>query len=456
MSSTALNRSVVALLTNKSGGNLNYGDVVILDNTNDYGFTTTATGALSTRGIGVILEPNGIANNATGLVVTCGYCPKINLNTAATRGQFLKTHTVAGQATPHSSPQVEGDFGYALTASATPEAILFGGPNAPASGGAGTVTTTGSPASGQSVVFSGATSITSVAAPAICEGRLTTETGVPVSTSDRTAQGTIYWTPCTPGGKAKTNGQIALYDGTTVVLKSVTQITKALTITSGKNKNVYIDYNAGTPQIVLGADWTNDTTESETLVDQNGILVLSGTPAYRYVGVIRADGANTVADSGGMARTSQVGGKRFVWNAYNQVPRPLDVIDTTDSWSWTTNSWQQANANAGNQVAWVSGDAATLVDLDVRSSADLRSNSTSGFKVGVGLDSTSAFSGFTQSALNATATSIHVTATGTYRGYPGIGYHFAAWIEKGANGTCTIGGDIAGIIQNGMRGVIFC
>ena len=134
MANTALNRTTVALLTNKSGGALTYGDVVVLDNTNDNGFTTTTTGALATRGIGVIIEPAGIANNATGTVALSGWCPKVNLNTAATAGQFLKTHTVAGQATPHSSPQVTGDFGVALTASSTPTAILFGSPNPPSSG----------------------------------------------------------------------------------------------------------------------------------------------------------------------------------------------------------------------------------------------------------------------------------------------------------------------------------
>lgn len=129
MANTALNRTTAALLTNKSGGALVQGDVVILDNINAKGFTTTTTAGLSTRGIGVILEPNGIANNATGLVAIGGWIPKINLNAAATIGQFIKTHTVAGQGTPHSSPQASGDFAVALQASAAPEALLFGGAN---------------------------------------------------------------------------------------------------------------------------------------------------------------------------------------------------------------------------------------------------------------------------------------------------------------------------------------
>lgn len=141
---TALNRTTAALLTNKSGGSVSYGDVVILDNTNAKGFTTTTTGALSTRGIGVVLEPSGIANNASGMVALGGWVPRVNLNTSATIGQLLKTHTVAGQATPHDSPQVEGDFGIALQASSSPEAILFGSANGPLTSGASAVTGPGS------------------------------------------------------------------------------------------------------------------------------------------------------------------------------------------------------------------------------------------------------------------------------------------------------------------------
>jgi hypothetical protein len=129
MPNTALNRTSAALLTNKSGGDLVYGDVVVLDNTNAKGFTTTTTAGLTTRGLGIILEPNGIANDATGLVALGGYCPQVNLNTAATIGQFIQSHTVAGQGTPHDSPQQAGDFAVALTASDTPEAILFGAAN---------------------------------------------------------------------------------------------------------------------------------------------------------------------------------------------------------------------------------------------------------------------------------------------------------------------------------------
>jgi len=162
MPNTALNRTTIALLTNKSGGDLSYGAVVILDNTNANGFTTTTTAGLSTRGLGVIIEPNGIANNASGTVAVGGWASRVTLNTAATVGQFIKTHTVAGQATPHSSPQVEGDFGVALEASATPACILFSSPNGPLAGGAGTVTNTGTLANNALVKGNGGVDVSTI------------------------------------------------------------------------------------------------------------------------------------------------------------------------------------------------------------------------------------------------------------------------------------------------------
>ena len=84
---------------------------------------------------------------------------------------------------------------------------------------------------------------TGVAAPtinAINNGRLTTESGVPVSTSDRTAQGTIYFT-------LYNGNQLGLYTGVVWTLVTFTQMSLALSgLTSGKNYDVFIDYTSGT------------------------------------------------------------------------------------------------------------------------------------------------------------------------------------------------------------------
>lgn len=134
MANTALNRSVVLLLTNKSGGTLNYGDTVILSSGTASAFTTTTSANQENDVVGVILEPNGIANDAQGLVAISGYVPKINLAGSASLGDYVFTHTVAGQA-QRSGTKGAGAFGQVLATGTTPAAVLWGFPIQTASGG---------------------------------------------------------------------------------------------------------------------------------------------------------------------------------------------------------------------------------------------------------------------------------------------------------------------------------
>jgi len=137
MPNTALNRSSVQLLTNKSGGATVQGAVVVIDGATASSFATTTTEGYVSGLIGVVIEPNGIANNATGLVAFGGYVPKINLDSSASLGHFVKTDSIAGQGTPHASPSAAGDFAQVLATGTTPAAILVG-LNYGASGGSDT------------------------------------------------------------------------------------------------------------------------------------------------------------------------------------------------------------------------------------------------------------------------------------------------------------------------------
>jgi hypothetical protein len=121
-----LGRLVIALLTNHSGGTLTQGAVVIVDST--FGFVTTTTARYKDGQIGVIIEPNGIANNEKGLVAFVGIVPKLNLPSSATALQTIATHTVAGQGAAHNTPILAGDFALALESGTSPQAYLFGLP----------------------------------------------------------------------------------------------------------------------------------------------------------------------------------------------------------------------------------------------------------------------------------------------------------------------------------------
>jgi hypothetical protein len=267
-------------------------------------------------------------------------------------------------------------------------------------------------------------------------GRLTTESGVPVSTTDRTAQGTLYYTPYK-------HNNIYTWNGSTWQSNTFTERSLALTVTSGKNYDVFINFAATT--LSLSNPWTSDILRADALSTQNGVTVLSSDHTKLWLGTIRADGTNTIADSAGGA-TTQVGGKRYVWNAYNQVTRPIKVIDTTTSWVYTTNTIRQANAAAGNKVEYVTGDVATTIDASVYGIAAINANSAQAAKVGVGIDSTTTFSGVVQGGYN-TGVLAYAPVSGRFAGSPGLGYHAISWNEKGADNNCTFLGNNGGDSQ---------
>lgn len=122
MTSTS-GRRVVVPLTNKSGGSVAAGDVVIVDTGNNDAFTTT-TSAGYTGTVGVAQET--IANNATGRVCISGYVALVNVNASVTRGNYGKTHTVAKQATDMGATRATGAAMQFLTGGTTPDAVLFG------------------------------------------------------------------------------------------------------------------------------------------------------------------------------------------------------------------------------------------------------------------------------------------------------------------------------------------
>lgn len=274
-------------------------------------------------------------------------------------------------------------------------------------------------------------------------GRLTTESGVSVSTSDRTSQGTLYWTP-------HNSDYLRLYNGVRIKEYVCSQKSLSLSITSGKNKDVWLYDSSGTPTLELSADWTNDTTRSEGIAFESGLgWTKSGDATRLHVGTIRASGSNVTADSGGNAGTTNVGAVRFVWNRYNQVPRNLKVIDTTDNWSYATATIRQARGTSGNKVEYVTGDAASLITGEVIGSAYTQDCGAYA-SVGIGVDSTTTYTGLSSHGGTQYGGEYDITPLfGRYCGYPGLGYHYLSWNECGGN----LGGfygDNGGTIQSGL------
>lgn len=277
--------------------------------------------------------------------------------------------------------------------------------------------------------------------------RLTTQSGVCQSTADRTAQGTIYYTPASACGGSS---YLALYSGSAWVEFAQAEQSLALTVTSGKNYDVWDCYSSGTPTLSLSAAWTNDTTRADAVGAQDGFVVKSSDHTCLAVGVIRASGSNVTEDSVGNS-TTQVGGKRFVWNGYVQLPTDIGVVDKTDSWDYSTGTWRQADGAAGNKVEYVTGGANTLAQCNVYSELLLVNSSLRASRVAVGPDSTTVPAGHFGQYYNGTGTGIINQVSATYAGRPGLGYHYIAWLEFGGDApTSTFYGDSGGDIASGL------
>jgi hypothetical protein len=159
-----------------------------------------------------------------------------------------------------------------------------------------------------------------------------------------------------------------------------------------------------------------------------------------YVGTIKMSAVGQTEDS--MT-------KRFVWNAFNQIPKPLAKFDATASWSYGTGAWRQANAAAANQVAWVTG-AGGMICCDVDTAVTLASNVAQSAAVSMGLCGVSGpASPFvtTGRGRNAGSSEIDLQLHSALRVPFSGGYGYATWLEYGASaGTCTfIGGNVRGI-----------
>lgn len=270
-----------------------------------------------------------------------------------------------------------------------------------------------------------------------CQFRLTLTSSTPVTTGDVTAATTVYLTPY--GGDL-----IALYDGTRWVLRATAQLSIAVPATTNTMYDVFVYDNSGTPTLELTA-WTNDTTRATALAFQNGVYVKSGSATRRYVGSFRTTGVS--------GQTESSLAKRYVWNYYNRVDRPMAAVDTTNSWTYTTNTIRQANANTANQLDFIIGVSEDPVEATV---AALFNNSASAkAAVYIGLDSTTTNSAQLYGGLSGDTGSTHALQPHAhYRGYPGAGRHYLTWLESStATGTTTWYGDNGvGDQQSGMIG----
>jgi hypothetical protein len=123
-------------------------------------------------------------------------------------------------------------------------------------------------------------------------------------------------------------------------------------VAASKNLDVFIYDNAGTLTLSM-EEWSNDTLRATALVRQDGVLVKSGAPSYRYLGTCRTFNTGVCRD---------IEASRFLWNYYNRVEKNLLVKDPTDSWTYATaDTWHPMNNSTNNRVSVVIGGMRLLL-----------------------------------------------------------------------------------------------
>lgn len=260
-------------------------------------------------------------------------------------------------------------------------------------------------------------------------GRITLESGVPVSTSNQTSKSTIYYTPYA-------HDWVRLYDGTRPKLYQFTECSLALSgLTSGKNYDVFLYDNSGTLTLELSAAWTNDTTRADALAWQAGVgYVKSGTATRLWLGTIRTTGTTTTEQS---FATTDAPVKQFVWNAYNRVTASVLCLDSTDSWTYTTATWRQKRGSANNQIEVVSGLAGASA-ASLRNTTFSTNSAGNTRRISIGMNSTSAIDSYATSA----GTQVSSGTVAFLSRSAGLGYSYFSALEWSvAIGTSTFFGD---------------
>lgn len=313
--------------------------------------------------------------------------------------------------------------------------------------------------------------------------RLTGSSGVAVTTTDVTAITTLYWTPLSGTRVALYTGErwklhqpgevslslsglikgvcydiFAFDDDGVVTLEALAwkKVAASNSPTAGSNKVINL---ADTATLEVGMDVTvRDGSNSEicritavvastsitvdalaasyttpdvygyraraiALVLQDGVYVKSGATTRRLLGTI------AITDTTGQTEDSVA--NRLVWNAHIPARKRRTLLrrESTDSWTYSTAAWRQANGSKANQVNFVTGLAEDPVSARnvVMSSVSVNNNRVR--FGGIGENKTTDWSGGTVFQQGTNFASIVTPCF--YEGIPPIGRNYLAMIEYG-------------------------
>lgn len=238
-------------------------------------------------------------------------------------------------------------------------------------------------------------------------------TGDVIQTGDVSGATTIFYSPYV-------GNTIPIWNGTLFKSLIFSELTTTLTA-AGSASNAIQDNcvfsNNGVPTLVTGPSWTTVTagagnrgTGAGTAqltrlqgiwVNAVSIIGYNGLSSYTipanqctYVGSISID-----ASAGQVSAFSTYGQSRKwgVWNAYNRQAIVMQAGDPNSSWSYSTGAIRPSNGNTANSITTFTGLPEEQIVMSmvqvVQASSTLGATATANWQLGIGWNSTSAFSG---------------------------------------------------------------
>jgi len=259
-------------------------------------------------------------------------------------------------------------------------------------------------------------SISGTSFPAVNNGRLYLTSNSPYA--DTGASSTLYYGPI--------NGtQITLYNGTAEVTQTFSQVTLAVGgLTASTVYDIYVKSASSTTVALSYVAWSGLNTPPARGT-QDGRLTKNGDATSLLVGAIYLNSSSNVTDN-----TST----RGVSNVYNTIPRALNCVDTTASWTCTSVVPQPSNANTTDGVGRVSYvqaiQGAYGLTAECWGQAAYAGAQPS---LGIGINSTS--TGVVFAAQTESSGSLTATLACTYSFTPTVGYTYLQRLQLASSAT---------------------
>ncbi len=277
----------------------------------------------------------------------------------------------------------------------------------------------------------------------ICNGRLTLTTGTPVTTTDVTGAGTLYWTPYK-------GSYVAIYNGTQWLTYQFSELSLSLSgFTAGHCYDIFVSISGGVPTLTA-LDWGGSSSRGTALTLQNGVYVLSGTTTKRYLGTIYIYSTGLTSDAG--TTVASLGAGRFVWNYYNRVIKTMLAVNVS-TWSYNGGP-RQANNSTFNQLNCAIGLVEDMVSANLGVTFQTGSGGSGAFNARMGLNSTttqatnyisSGDGGYYSAGTNPYN---YTGLSGSLTTFPALGLNTITWVESSNGNSWTVlgGGGLGGTV----------